>query len=262
MSSSIFHSKLIWKNTWLVQGDGSSSYLVVGEKRGLVIDTGFASENIKVYAQSLTNKPVNRAANTHGHFDHAGGNGWFDKVYMSAKALEIAKTPYPSKESINYPLDYPVKVIGDGDVIDLGERTLEVIEIPAHAPSSVAYLDRKERLLFSGDEVAKGVMLVWMQDEPQPTIEQHFKNMQKLMQYRDVFDHICSGHGEELFDASLVEDLLEHDQQIMAGKEGEPMVLSGNEPADFHLPQPEFKRFSFYKGTRMGYDLRYVFDKV
>lgn len=258
MSNTIFQSRPICTNTWLIQGDGSSSYLVVGDERGVVIDTGFATENIQGYAQSLTDKPVKWAANTHGHFDHTGGNGWFERAYMSAKALEIAKIPYPSKASLDYPLDYPVTVVGDGDTIDLGNRVLEVIEIPAHAPSSIAFLDRKERILFSGDEVEKGVMLVWMQDEPQPTVEQHAHNMEKLLKYRNAFDFICSGHELVMADPSLIEDYLEHDRRIMSGIEGEPWVPHPGGPADFHMPQPEFKRTSVYKDTFLGYDLRYV----
>ena len=261
MSSTVFHSRPLCTNTWLIQGDGSSSYLVVGDECGVVIDTGFATENIQEYAQSLTNKPVKWAANTHGHFDHTGGNGWFERAYMSAKALEIAKIPYPSKASLNYPLDYPVTIVGDGDKIDLGDRELEVIEIPAHAPSSIAFLDRKERIMFTGDEVGSGVMLVWMQDEPQPTIEQHAQNMEKLLKYREAFDCICSGHEPVMADPSLIEDYLEHDRRIMSGMEGDPWVPHPGGPADFHMPQPEFKRTSVYKGTFLGYDLRYVHNK-
>jgi glyoxylase-like metal-dependent hydrolase (beta-lactamase superfamily II) len=267
MPSSIFKSLPLCANTWLIQGDGCTSYLVVGEECGVVIDTGFAIENIQEYAQSLTDLPVRWAANTHGHFDHTGGNGWFERAYMSAKALEIAKTPYPSKASLNYPLEYPVTIVGDGDTIDLGDRKLEVFEIPAHAPSSIAFLDRKERILFTGDEVAKGVMLYWQQNEPQPTIEQHAQNMEKLLKYRKEFDYICTGHGSEMEDASLVEDYLEHDRQILAGNiEGEPMVLRSNspgdgpDPRDFRMYKIEFKRQSFYKGTGLGYDVRYIRD--
>jgi hydroxyacylglutathione hydrolase len=261
MASTIFHSRPICTNTWLIQGDGSSSYLVVGDERGVIIDTGFATENIQAYAQSLTDKPVKWAANTHGHFDHTGGNGWFERAYMSAKALEIAKIPYPSKASLDYPLDYPVTIVGDGDRIDLGERDLEVIEIPAHAPSSIAFLDRKKRIMFTGDEVGNGVMLVWMQDEPQPTVEQHAQNMEKLLKYRKAFDFICSGHELAMGDPSLIEDYLENDRRIMSGMEGEPWVPHPGGPADFHMPQPEFKRISVYKGTSLGYDLRYVYNK-
>jgi glyoxylase-like metal-dependent hydrolase (beta-lactamase superfamily II) len=262
MPNTIFHSQPIAPQTWLIQGDGSNSYLVVGDKQGVLIDTGFAMGNIQQYAQTLTDKPVRAAANTHGHFDHTGGNGWFERAHMGARALEIAKTPYPSKAALNYPLVYLVTIVGDGDIIDLGGRSLEVFEIPAHAPSSIAFLDRKERILFSGDEVDKGVMLYWMQDEPQPTVEQHALNMEKLLQHRKEFDFICAGHEQVMADASLVEDYLEHDRRILSGIEGEPMVLQGEFPADFHMYKIEFKRTSVYKGTWIGYDLRYVHNRV
>lgn len=269
MANTIFHSKPICANTWLVQGEGCASYLVVGDERGVVIDTGYAIENIQAYVQTLTDKPVTIAANTHGHFDHTGGNGWFERAYMSAKALEIAKTPYPSKASLNFPLNYLVTIVGDRDKIDLGNRVLEVIEIPAHAPSSIAFLDRKERIVFTGDEVSRHVMLYWMQEEPQPTIEQHARNMEKLLRYRKEFDYICDGHGTVVMgDASLVEDYLEHDRRIMSGLiKGEPMVMRDNtspdgpDPRDFRMYQIEFKRTSTYKDTSLGYDLRYICDK-
>lgn len=261
MADSVYHSRPICTNTWLIQGDGSNSYLVVGDKLGVLIDTGFAIENIQKYAQGLTDKPVKSAANTHGHFDHTGGNGWFERAFMSAKALEIAKIPYPSKQSFNYPLDYPVTIVGDGDIIDLGNRDLDVIEIPAHAPSSIAFLDRKERILFTGDEVDNRVMLYWMQDEPQPTIEQHAKNMEKLLKHRKEFDFICAGHEKVMVGASLVEDYLEHDRRILSGMEGEPMVMRSDGPADFQMYQIEFKRSSVHKGTWLGYDLRYIHNK-
>jgi glyoxylase-like metal-dependent hydrolase (beta-lactamase superfamily II) len=268
MTDSIFHSRLLCPNTWLIEGDGCNSYLVVGEKYGVVIDTGYAIENLQKYAQTLTDKPVQLAANTHGHFDHTGGNGWFERTCMSARALEIAKSPYPSKEALEYPLDYLVTIVGDGDKIDLGDRTLEVIEIPAHAPSSVAFLDRKERILFTGDEVGAHVMLYWMQPEPQPTVEQHAQNMEKLLKRREDFDFICDGHALVMGDASLVENYLEHDHRIMSGEiEGEAMVPredtsgKGPDPRDFRMYQIEFKRISTYKGTWLGYDCRYVFNK-
>jgi glyoxylase-like metal-dependent hydrolase (beta-lactamase superfamily II) len=265
MPRTIFYSRPLCNNTWLIQGDGSNSYLVVGDTCGVVIDTGFALENIQEYAQSLTDKPIRWAANTHGHFDHTGGNGWFERAYMSAKALEIAKIPYPSKASLGYPLDYLATIVGDGDRIDLGHRDLEVIEVPAHAPSSIAFLDRQERIMFTGDEVDERVMLYWMQDEPQPTLEQHAQNMEKLLKRRKEFDFICAGHVQVMGDASLVEDYLEHDRRIMSGLiEGEPMVPhshapgNGPDPRDFRMHQIEFKRSSVYKATNLGYDLRYV----
>ena len=266
MPETIFRAKVLCRNTWFIHGDGCTSYLVVGDNYGVVIDTGFATENIQKYAQSLTDLPVTQAANTHGHFDHTGGNGWFERTFMSAKALEIAKIPYPSKDPSKYPTNYMVTIVGDGDIIDLGNRILEVFEIPAHSPSSIAFLDAKERILFSGDEVGKGVMLYWQQTEPQPTVEQHANNMEKLLLRRKDFDFICSGHGEGLDDASLVDILLEHDRWIMSGNEGTQLVMKRNgsdspPPEDLVMYQIEYKRASTYKDTFIGYDVRYIHNK-
>lgn len=258
MENSVFSSRKLDDNTWIIFGEGCTSYLVVGNKMGLMVDSGFATGNIQKYAQTLTDKPVNHVINTHGHFDHTGGNGWFQHAYMSAKALEIAKIPYPSLDPSKYRTDYVVTVVGDGDVIDLGGRRLEVLEIPAHAPSSIALLDRSEKILFSGDEVADLVVLVWMQDEPQPYVEQHALNMEKLLRQRDGFERICWGHGAGFLEGDLVKRYLEHDELIMAGKETEPWVPLPGGPADFFMPQPEFKRKSGYLDTQLVFDLRYI----
>lgn len=261
-TGTIFHAKIIAPDTWHITGDGSSSYLLAGTDRALMIDTGFATENIQAYAQTLTDKPVEYAANTHGHFDHTGGNGWFKQAYMSAEAAKIARIPYPSLADKKFPLDYPIVIIGDGDTIDLQGRTIEVFEIPAHAPSSLAFLDRKGRIMFTGDEVENRVMLVWMQDDPQPTIERHAKNMEKLLARRSEFDYICAGHDLVMGSPSLIEEYLEHDRLILAGKKCEPLERPAGAPADFHMPQPEYKRFSVYKNTWIGFDSRYVHEKT
>ena len=270
-TSGVFDSgwkaKPLCAGTWLLEGDGCTSYLVVGDEWGLLVDTGYSTKNIRAYAQTLTEKPVKWAANTHGHFDHTGGNGWFELAYMSAKAAEIAKIPYPSKAELIYPQEYQIKIVGDGDTIDLGGRVLEVMEIPAHAPSSLAFLDRKQRILFTGDEVADFVMLYWQQDEPQPTVQRHARNLEKLLVHRAEFDSILSGHGQGLQNASLAEDCLENARRILSGVEGEPMLPRGDDPSegpdprDFVMYRPEFKRVSTYRETHIGYDVRYVFDR-
>jgi hypothetical protein len=85
---------------------------------------------------------------------------------------------------------------------------------------------------------------------------------------RAEFDNILCGHGQGLQDASLLEDCLENARRILSGIQGEPMVLrgfdgreDGPDPRDFRMYQIEFKRMSSYKGTGIGYDSRYVFDR-
>lgn len=262
MTETPFQAKLLFRNTWLIQGAGCNCYLLVGNKRGVLIDTGFATENLQVFAQSLTDKPVEIAANTHGHFAHTGGNGWFSHAYMSAKALEIAKIPYPRIANLGYPLDYLVTVVGDGDVIDLGFRYLEVIEIPAHSEGSIAFLDKREHILFTGDEVDDQVMLISKKDEKQPVVARHASAMEKLLSRKDDFDLICAGHTLVMSPAAIIADYLTHDQLIISktltGKE----ITGFDFPTDFELPQPAFKRASVYEDTTLLYDVRFIQDPV
>jgi glyoxylase-like metal-dependent hydrolase (beta-lactamase superfamily II) len=44
----------------------------------------------------------------------------------------------------------------DGDVVDLGGRTLRVLHTPGHTPDSVCFLDERAGLLFAGDAVNTG----------------------------------------------------------------------------------------------------------
>jgi glyoxylase-like metal-dependent hydrolase (beta-lactamase superfamily II) len=47
-------------------------------------------------------------------------------------------------------------VLTDGDVVDLGGRTLRVLHTPGHTPDSVCFLDEHAGLLFAGDTVNTG----------------------------------------------------------------------------------------------------------
>lgn len=48
-------------------------------------------QDIRAYVQSLTELPVKRVINTHSHFDHIAGNGFFDVIYGTAGIARSAK---------------------------------------------------------------------------------------------------------------------------------------------------------------------------
>ena len=59
-------------------------YLIEGDEKAILIDTGLGNLDVGAIAASLTKKPV-EVINTHCHGDHIGGNGDFSKIYLSPK---------------------------------------------------------------------------------------------------------------------------------------------------------------------------------
>jgi glyoxylase-like metal-dependent hydrolase (beta-lactamase superfamily II) len=70
-----------------------------------------------------------------------------------------------------------VSEIGEGDVIDLGERAFEVLHLPGHSPGSIGLWDPWTGTLFSGDAIYDGTLL----DElPGSDIGQYCGTMERL----------------------------------------------------------------------------------
>ncbi|MCC8130156.1 MAG: MBL fold metallo-hydrolase [Ruminococcus sp.] len=200
MDEPYFMSELIAPNTWKVLSSGDYSYLVVGDGVGISIDCGYGAGNIREYLESLCGVPVPYVTNTHDHFDHSANNAYFDMAFLNEKAKEFGTIPYASFAGIDFPRDYPVTIIHDGDFIPLKGRELQALSIPDHAPSSMMYLDRKERILFSGDEIMP------MGKSLNGGLKSWIENLEKIDKYRDEFDVLYGGGGrldKKLFGAFL-----------------------------------------------------------
>jgi glyoxylase-like metal-dependent hydrolase (beta-lactamase superfamily II) len=65
------------------------SYLVTGEDRAILVDTGMGVANIRDEVGRLTGLPVT-VINSHAHWDHIGGNALFDDILIHpAEADEL-----------------------------------------------------------------------------------------------------------------------------------------------------------------------------
>ena len=145
--------------------------------------------------------------NTHGHFDHTYGNLYFDKAYIHPADIGIANAYFKAdgfvqmmKESGRKPAEF--EPILEGTVIDLGGIELEIYETPGHTPGSIVLLDRKDRILFSGDTV---IEQTWMQLPECCEMNVMLQSLDKLQKLRPYFDYILCGHSHGLEDASLCE---------------------------------------------------------
>lgn len=141
-------------------------YLVEGGAHALLLDTGFGNADIAAYVAALTNLPL-LVANSHVHPDHSGGNAQFPTVLVGANEVEGTAPilfpdeafPEPRCAAVLSATGYRFSPVADGDRIDLGGRTLEVIEVPGHSRGSIALLDSQTHMLLSGDVLLKRVLL-------------------------------------------------------------------------------------------------------
>ena len=220
-------------NHWRVADDtifitmlGGSHYLYLleGRERALLIDTGYGCGDLRKYVERLMAKPI-VVVNTHGHPDHTGGNGWWQEVHMhSDAAADIANMPpLPGRRQLLWP-DYTKVFVEEGFLFDLGGRVVEVIEIPAHASGSIALLDRGTCMLFSGDEIEAGQVLLFDYHANDRAafmvkVENHLHNMLKLKSRETEFSFICPSHNGAPIALSHIDDFIELDRALLEGRQ-------------------------------------------
>jgi glyoxylase-like metal-dependent hydrolase (beta-lactamase superfamily II) len=150
------------------------SFLLIGEDRAALIDTGLGIGNIRSITGQLTNLPVD-VLTTHVHTDHIGSHGQFERIYVhegdrdwlvhgiqgltleqirrdigrdiTRKVPEgfdpAAYTPYQGE---------PAGLLRDGDLFDLGGgRIITVYHTPGHSPGHLCFGDDSRGFLFTGD---------------------------------------------------------------------------------------------------------------
>lgn len=170
--------------TWRIEDGFVRMFLLKGKERALLIDSGASKSNVHQLAESLVQLPV-MLINTHGDGDHTGSNDSFSEFYMHEKdVLECnINEKYPNCQ---------IHSLCDGQMIDLGKRELEILEIPGHTKGSVAILDKQKRVLYSGDSVQDGHIYMFGQHrEP----ELFVSSLKKLMSRIHEFDVIYPSHS-------------------------------------------------------------------
>ncbi len=213
------------------------SYLVQGDKKSLLIDTGLGIGNMEMLVDELTDLPVT-VVNTHSHFDHIGSNYQFEEIMIFDDESEIRrlKEGIPNDvlrkhvESGNVwrglPEDFdpltwktpPAKVsrlLKEGDVIDLGGKTLEVIHTPGHSPGHICLLDKQARILFTGDLFYPGPLYAFGDDVD---IDDYVNSISKITDLCNEYDYVCPGHNEALVKKSVIPKVNHAFIQIFRGK--------------------------------------------
>lgn len=151
-----------------------SFYLVAGKDRALLLDTGMGKGDLPAYLRTLTSLPI-AVAITHGHGDH----------FKQVNEFKSSTVYISEEDATHLPMDYitpKFKWIKDGDVIDLGGgRQFEAIHVPGHTLGSMVYLDRKDKILITGDAIGSGSM-VYMFMPSCTALDQYLKGLKHLQE--------------------------------------------------------------------------------
>lgn len=190
-------------------------YIVVGEERAALIDTGSGTCDLHAVVRSVTDLPYDVYL-THGHRDHSGGCRQFAQVYLHEGDRQTAKNVtlesrqdyvqfcmkdeafvkrifslMPQEGDFPEFLDYP-------DNIDLGGRSLEVLHIPGHSAGSICLLDKTAHVLFLGDTVTSGTLILAPGEDRRQVAKVWLTGMKKLKSLSRWYCNIATGHGTKM----------------------------------------------------------------
>ena len=217
------------KNTYAIyepnQWQEAISYLLIGSERAMLVDTLQGISDLKFVVDQLTDLPI-IVMNTHSHYDHVGSNYQFDTIYgvqntytannakgRNNKELRGNVTPdtiwknLPKTFSFQFYDSKPYKIdkfIKNGDIIDLGNRKIEVTYIPGHSPDSIVLVDKKNRLMLTGDSYYPAPITVYSDNS---SFQDFFISSQIMFSYRDDVDYLLPGHNETMQPVKFLSEL-------------------------------------------------------
>jgi hydroxyacylglutathione hydrolase len=136
-------------------------YLLIGSDKALLIDTGAIADPkgmplAKTILELLPDKHGKKlpllVAHTHRHLDHRAG----DVQFASLPSVQVVPIDLEAVRAFFGFTNWPNGIAR----VDLGGRTVDVIPTPGHNPTHVAFYDGETGILFSGDFLLPGRLLI------------------------------------------------------------------------------------------------------
>ena len=211
------------------------SYLIEGEEKALLFDSGNGIGDIVKVVEFLTNKPVS-VLNSHSHYDHVGGNFAFEKIYGLKTSFTIARQsghknntisieaskqalcrPLPNGVTEDNHIGRPYKIsefINDGEIINLGNRPLQVFHTPGHTPDALVLIDEQNGLMFTGDSYYSGP--IWLY-APETNLAQYQESLSQMIQKSQDNKYLLPAHNTPLADPKLLVEALTGIKAVIAG---------------------------------------------
>jgi glyoxylase-like metal-dependent hydrolase (beta-lactamase superfamily II) len=215
-------------------------FLFIGGERALLLDGGIGIGSARRLCESITDLPIDHVL-THTHWDHVGAVHEWESVGVHPNGKEKLAGDYsagcrdfienwkgkPFPEGFD-PGTFTIppgkfgRAVQEGDVLDLGERTLRVWDTPGHSPCSISLFDDRERVLITGDLVKPG-MALFIQ-VPTAVLSDYGPSMRKLenIAKENGAKWVCSGHTDPREDISIIGKMAQFVEEVEAGAHEPP----------------------------------------
>ena len=200
-------------------------FLIIGQNKALLIDSGMEKENLYDYVCQLTDKSIDLAL-SHGHIDHIGRSGDFNNVYMNLldqdvylSHMEINEGHF-SNEGLNFHKIESIQAMPE--YFDLGQIVIKVLPLAGHTPGSVIFIDENEKTIYTGDAIGSGCGC-WMQLDECLNTSCYQKNIRYVIEYLEKLNVDNSwifygGHDQQEYH-SRVSDYNRLDFQLLKDME-------------------------------------------
>jgi glyoxylase-like metal-dependent hydrolase (beta-lactamase superfamily II) len=205
----VFHQ--IDEHTWVGSGHEmwhESLYLVEGSEKSLLIDAGTNIKDLDKIVSSITNKPVILVA-THVHPDHTGSSiNSFPEIFINPGDTDLIQVFMGKYKGV-------VKYLKDKEIIDLGNRQLEVVFTPGHTKGSTTFIDKNAGYGFSGDSFGTGLLLLTVDFS---TFIASCEKIGSIMEENKI-KYLYPGHYYEnnMETLNKIKDMLALSQNVLSG---------------------------------------------
>ncbi len=171
---------------------GNVSYLILGDDRALMFDTGCGENEvkgnykIKYIIDKITTLPVT-LIQSHFHFDHNQNIHEFERIaFPDLPELRERVSPESQFQFTQADLfegNYPSEIIVDEwfpleTDIDLGGQVIQLVHVPGHSDESVAIMIPSSGIMLLGDFLYNGALFLFRNDD--------------LAVYQQTVDHLNS----------------------------------------------------------------------
>lgn len=216
---------------------------IEGSRRDLVFDTGLGIVSLREALPDLfLNDPI--MVLSHAHLDHVGsaheftdrrGSGYRSTEVIAAASLRgprlaqmlgldlrdeelppilidaVPDAEYSVDDYHLAPLDLTTQ-LAEGDRIDLGDQTWDVLHLPGHTPDSICLFNQETGALLSGDVIVDDILLDEIHGSDVPD---YVDSMRRLLAL--PVSTVYPGHGEPFSGRRMKEIAMEYIEKRTAG---------------------------------------------